>query len=147
MQDGPHTSMLCSTGGAAATSLAAGLAVATPATQALAATTNRLIFDMATVSAKNVWAVGLQFSGTVDQALIEHWNGKAWKTVTSPDPGGAGHDNQLFGVIATSARNAWAVGTYAVGSVQHTLILRWNGKAWKRVRTPAPGCAPRPLLK
>jgi hypothetical protein len=34
----------------------------------------------------------------------------------------------LAGVAATSATNAWAVGGTAS---DHTLILRWNGKAWK----------------
>jgi len=40
----------------------------------------------------------------------------------------------LHGVTATSARNAWAVGLTVA---EKTLILRWNGTAWKRV--PSPG--------
>src|SRR5215470_15494527 len=48
-----------------------------------------------------------------------------------PVPGG-----QLFGVAATSARNAWAVGG-AVSSGK-TLILRWNGTTWARVPSPTP---------
>ncbi len=43
----------------------------------------------------------------------------------------------FFGVAATSTRNAWAVGQAATGTAP--LILRWNGKAWKRVRSPAAG--------
>ena len=127
---------------AGATTLVAGVAIAAPAAPALAAASNHLVFDVAVVSAKSAWAVGLQFNGTANQTLIEHWNGTAWKTMKSPDVGGAAANNQLFGVTATSARNAWAVGTYSVGNVQHTLIVRWNGKAWKRVPTPAPACAP-----
>ena len=42
---------------------------------------------------------------------------------------------QLFGVAATSAGNAWAVGT---GSGAKTLILRWNGTFWRRVPSPSP---------
>jgi len=38
-------------------------------------------------------------------------------------------------VAATSASNAWAVGNTSSG----TLIVRWNGTAWKRV--PSPGRA------
>src|SRR5271156_2310075 len=41
----------------------------------------------------------------------------------------------LSDVAATSASNAWAVGYTNSG----TLIVRWNGTAWKRV--PSPGSA------
>lgn len=41
----------------------------------------------------------------------------------------------LRGVAATSASNAWAVGSAGSGK---TLILRWNGRAWKRVPSPSP---------
>jgi len=38
----------------------------------------------------------------------------------------------LFGVAATSASNAWAVGQAAsLSGPTKTLILRWNGKTWK----------------
>jgi hypothetical protein len=35
-------------------------------------------------------------------------------------------------VAATSATNAWAVGTYLIsdGSIPRALILHWNGTAW-----------------
>lgn len=43
------------------------------------------------------------------------------------------HDTgQLFGVAATSAGNAWAVGIALPSSGPgKTLILRWNGTTWK----------------
>ena len=42
-------------------------------------------------------------------------------------------------MAATSASNAWAVGCTdcAGGSASKTLILHWNGSAWKRVPSPA----------
>ena len=44
----------------------------------------------------------------------------------------------LFGVAATSARNAWAVGQ--AHSSGKSIILHWNGTAWTRVPSPtAPG--------
>jgi hypothetical protein len=49
-------------------------------------------------------------------------------------PGG-----QLFGVAATSARNAWAVGQ-AVSSGK-TIVLHWNGTSWTRVPSPTPAGA------
>jgi hypothetical protein len=43
----------------------------------------------------------------------------------------------LFGVAATSARDAWAVGQYQSASGPlRTLIMHWNGKAWTVMRSP-----------
>jgi hypothetical protein len=58
-----------------------------------------------------------------DTALIEHWNGSTWKRVPSPSPGGTGY---FQGVAATSATNAWAVGS----DPPRALIEHWNGTAW-----------------
>ena len=49
------------------------------------------------------------------------------------------HNNNLLGVAATSATNAWAVGNYSDGSVDLTLVLHWNGTAWKVQPTPNVG--------
>jgi len=91
---------------------------------------------VAATSAANAWAVGSYDRGT--QTLIEHWNGTAWKIVPSPNPGPNGGPNALFGVAATSAADAWAVGhmcTFCATSDQglQTLILHWDGTAWKQV--------------
>jgi hypothetical protein len=86
------------------------------------------------------WAVGNFSDGTAVQTLIERWNGTAWKLVPSPDPGGAGHFNNLSGVAARSARDAWAVGNYINGAgVNRTLVVHWNGTAWKAVPSPNAG--------
>jgi Protein kinase domain len=45
-------------------------------------------------------------------------------------------DGSLSGVVATSASNAWAVGTDGSGK---TLIEHWNGTGWKREPSPSPG--------
>jgi hypothetical protein len=126
---------------AGAACLVASAAIVAPST-AEAATTNRLLFDVAAVSAKSAWAVGFQFNGTSLQTLIEHWNGTSWKQVKSPNPGGASGNSELLGIASISARNAWAVGTYSAGGRQHTLVVHWNGKSWRQVHTPAPACAP-----
>src|SRR5258707_9259740 len=44
----------------------------------------------------------------------------------------------LFSVAATSERSAWAVGLTGgvFGQRPETLILRWNGTAWRRVPSP-----------
>jgi hypothetical protein len=84
----------------------------------------------------SAWAVGSYAdSAQFQQTLIEHWNGKAWKQVPSPNPGGAGTWNILAGVSYISRTGAWAVGS----SGFKALVLRWNGKSWKQVPCPRPG--------
>jgi hypothetical protein len=45
----------------------------------------------------------------------------------------------LSGVAATSASNAWAVGTYFNGTAEQGFILRWNGQKWAIQTIPNPG--------
>ncbi len=71
---------------------------------------------------------------------IVHWNGTAWKRMPSPGPP-AGPN--LYGVAATSARNAWAVGgTSITDAGSKTLVLDWNGTTWKRMPSPGPPAGP-----
>jgi hypothetical protein len=88
------------------------------------------------ISASNAWAVGTYFAGIGYKTLIEHWNGRTWKLVTSPNPGTG---NFLLSVTAKSANRAWAVGSTITGAAQKTLIVRWNGRSWNRVPSPSPG--------
>jgi hypothetical protein len=46
--------------------------------------------------------------------------------------------NILAGVTATSTRNAWAVGQTNTGTVDHSLILHWNGRRWAVASSPNP---------
>jgi hypothetical protein len=90
-------------------------------------------------SATNVWAVGYFVnSNNVDQTLILHWNGSAWKLVPSPDPSGPALDQELTSVASDSAQDAWAVGFYYTG-LDKSMILHWNGSSWKQVTSPNPG--------
>ena len=114
------------------------------------------LYGVTATSARNAWAVGYKNVETVlngisystQETLILHWNGKAWKQVPSPNPRTSYGlwDDQLNGVAATSTSNAWAVGTEDIPGVSatsgsYTMILRWNGKAWKRVHSPNPFCS------
>src|SRR5215467_1175377 len=95
---------------------------------------------VATTSSANAWAVGYYLNHQSGAStLIARWNGTAWKQVPSPNPGGPTGSNYLFGVAATSVTDAWAVGTYANGSVPDNLIEHWNGTRWARVPSPSPG--------
>ena len=54
---------------------------------------------------------------------------RAWKQALSPTPAGGA---TLRAVASVSATGAWAVGfAYRPQPAGTTLILRWNGTAWK----------------
>lgn len=94
------------------------------------------------ISASDVWAVGYYGKdinkATIDQTLIEHWDGTTWNIVSSPNIGT--NDNILYSVAFDSANDVWAVGTYAnnTGSFQ-TLTEHWNGSNWSVVPSPHSG--------
>ena len=87
--------------------------------------------------ASSAWAVGYAGSSSIlATTLIEHWNGRAWSHVPSPAPqpgcGGCQFPgDRLAGAAATSAANAWAVGSSGHGA----LIEHWDGTRWRWVRT------------
>ena len=71
-------------------------------------------------SASSAWAVGsYQNSIPPSQTFIEHWNGRRW--IVQPSPSVGVSANHLYGVAATSASSAWAVGSYR--GISRTLIL------------------------
>jgi hypothetical protein len=102
---------------------------------------DNLLQSVAVLSASNIWAVGSYTSSTTNapfHTLIEHWNGKAWAQVPSPNPGSS--SDFLTSIAAVSATNIWAVGEYDTRpdfiEGNKTLILHWNGHTWTRVATP-----------
>ena len=88
------------------------------------------LHSVSATSARNAWAAG--FGGTGGGYLILRWNGAAWKVV--PSPKFRGYLPYPAAVAATSASNAWVVGSTSASNV---LIERWNGKGWQR--GPEPG--------
>jgi hypothetical protein len=93
--------------------------------------------SVAATSPTNAWAVGDYGNGSRTRTLVEHWDGTSWKVQSSPRAKGS-TQNYLDGVAATSRTNAWAVGYYyrPGGSSTRTLVLHWNGTAWKRQPSP-----------
>jgi hypothetical protein len=58
----------------------------------------------------------------------------AWASATSPNQPAS--DNELYGVVADSASDVWAVGYYtptAPGSLSQTLVEHYNGTKWSSV--------------
>ncbi|HZO78334.1 MAG TPA: hypothetical protein VFB39_09840 [Solirubrobacteraceae bacterium] len=78
------------------------------------------LFDVAGTSPTSAWAVG-SYGGMLDPAVIERWNGKAWKI----QPSANFPDGSLFSVAAVSSQDAWAAGSYfnSTNDVNQNLIL------------------------
>ena len=106
------------------------------ATSPNAGTGDNNLYGVTAISAGSAWAVGEYFVGVNTLTLIEHWNGKSWKVVPSPNKGTG---DSLYAVYAVSATNVWAAGSYYNGTAGRTLIEHWNGKAWKVVPSPNVG--------
>jgi hypothetical protein len=90
-------------------------------------------------SATDVWAAGTfrDTSSNLYRTLIEHFDGRAWHTLPSPNAGGGAY-NELNGISADSSTDAWAVGFHAPSSTSSTLAERWNGASWSIVATQNP---------
>lgn len=101
-------------------------------------TNGNTLSAIAAVSTNDVWAVGNTNNGTpVTDTLIEHWNGKNWRTVKGQNPGK--ESNTLNAVVALSPHDVWAVGSFnsTFNSQQaQPLIEHWNGTSWSMVASP-----------
>jgi len=87
-----------------------------------------------------IWAVGASRQTTGGHRrthLILRVTGSTVRAVPTPRPRGG----WLFGVAATSATNAWAVGWSYVNNSGHRqpLIEHWNGSSWKLQSAAIPG--------
>jgi hypothetical protein len=103
------------------------------------ASRNNDLFGVTATSHTDVWAVGdgLDPVTLAATSVILHWNGTRWSRVASPSPG---QTTGLGSVAATSAGNAWAVGSTGKGETSaQDLILHWNGHSWATVASPRPG--------
>ena len=90
-------------------------------------------------SSTNCVAVGsYNNSLSVEQTLVETWNGTSWSIVSSPNEGSG--QNALNGVSCTSSTNCVAVGFYVnSSSVEQTLAETWNGTSWSIISSPNEG--------
>lgn len=97
-----------------------------------------ILYSAAAMSAADVWAVGEQQDGSgTFGTLIEHWDGRKWSVVPSPDPGSTG--NHLYGVAAGGPGDVWAVGQQDGEDSDTPLVERWDGRSWAAVGVPAAG--------
>jgi len=97
------------------------------------------LFGVSAASSGEVWAVGVTLpSGGPARTLVERWQGRAWRTVPSPDRPSGG--SFLNAVVTLSASDAWAVGlSRSLGGPARTLIMHWDGRRWAIMASPNAG--------
>lgn len=98
------------------------------------------LYAVSAIASNDVWAVGQVSKQGIFQTLTEHWNGKNWSTITSPNLGTG--NNTLYGISALTSDDVWAVGVSDAGS----LAEHWNGKTWQLIPSPVFGGAANILL-
>lgn len=87
------------------------------------------IVGVAVVSPHLTWLAGIAKS---HQPLILRWSDGALRQLPMRSPRGS-----LVSVSAASATQAWAVGFSPLrGLASRSLIMRWQGRAWRRVPSP-----------
>jgi hypothetical protein len=108
-------------------------------------TTEQHFAAMSCASASDCWAVGHYTSQLgFEQTLTEHWDGSAWKIVTSPNSSSTEY-NYLEGVICNSTSDCWATGWVRENdgtestATYLTLVEHWDGVSWSIVSSPNPG--------
>jgi hypothetical protein len=74
-------------------------------------------------STKSCFAVGNQRSGAFYKTLVEHWDGRRWSVMASPEPSGASV-TILNAVSCPTLSNCAAVGYYQNPNVK-TLVERY----------------------
>ena len=105
---------------------------------------NDTLLTVAAVSSSDVWAAGYSIHGTSSQGsessmdlrtLIEHWDGKQWRVVPSPNgPNGKG---VLDTLAAISGHDIWAAGSFpdtkSKSGLFYPLLEHWDGTGWRVV--------------
>lgn len=85
------------------------------------------------------------YGGAIERTLVEHWNGRAWSIMRSPNRGGVyGAEDELNGVACSSPHQCVAVGDYQTGpgdQFHETLVESWSGARWT-LDTSAVGGSP-----
>ena len=97
--------------------------------------------DVSATSSTDAWAVGSRYdpADQLGHTLIEHHDGVSW-TITPSADGPAAPQSVLSGVAARSAGDAWAVGSFTkANNLIRTLVERWDGSTWSRVKSPNAG--------
>jgi hypothetical protein len=93
--------------------------------------------NIAALSSSDAWIVGRSPQKNC-RALVVHWDGSSWSAVAGlPLPPGVA--SELSGIVARTASDVWAVGSYLSSGATRSLVLHWNGARWSRLAAPGTG--------
>jgi hypothetical protein len=97
------------------------------------------LFGVSMLSDGEAWAVGYFIDAAFhEETLVEHFDGSTWTVVPAPSPGA--RQNILYGVVALSRHDVWAIGGFQDGKdTWHPLALHWDGTNWARALVGEPG--------
>lgn len=93
--------------------------------------TSTQLYGVAVLGPRDVWAVGSSTDSSGIVTLAEHWNGKKWTIVETPNPDGASSTG-LIELAGDAPDDLWAVGSSYNGSTSkdEALALHWDGTTW-----------------
>ena len=92
------------------------------------------VLDAAVFSINDVWAFGEAGSSGpgYGPAVVRHWNGTAWRTVSVPV-------GTPFTIDAVAPADIWALGV-SQATIHHVrqaiVAMHWNGRGWSALRLP-----------
>jgi hypothetical protein len=88
----------------------------------------RDLTSVTAIASDDVWVAGSQSRvGSHTKTLVEHWDGKQWRVIPTPNVPGA--DNHLSGIDAGSVGDIWAVGEEESNKIL-PLTEHWDGTQW-----------------
>ncbi|WP_034267859.1 hypothetical protein [Actinospica robiniae] len=94
----------------------------------------------------DAWMAGSTYDAATGdmRAFIDHWNGRRWTRVPTPD---LGAQYSLDAVDAQGPDDVWVAGTDYTGDLadspqpEQLILLHWDGTSWTRTTQPATGDA------
>jgi hypothetical protein len=105
-----------------------------------------ILLAVTATSSKDVWAAGYRgrTGSNVSRTLIEHWDGRRWTIIPSPNTRALNGvvNNILFSISSARKGDVWAVGSWGGvaggygGRGDHALALHWDGSRWSRITMP-----------
>jgi len=104
-----------------------------------------ILTSVVALAPNDVTTVGFTVANFTELTMAQHWDGNTWTVVPTPNRSTVpGSFNTLRGVTAVSPTDLYAVGFFADSATagqQLTLILHFDGKRWKIIRSPITGVA------